>query len=488
MDIDNSNSTLNVHNINHDIDDEIEITEITEIKPNSSALLNDKWKNKEYRFREDDVSIDIVDNGKESPSTVTTCDKSKRKNRNLIIQWIINFFNSLEKIYCPDEALENLKNYKYSSVDKSYVSKYILKPYWEFCTKLFPLSMAPNLITLTGFGFMVINLIFTIIFVPDLEGPTYRWFYFSCSLGLWLYSTFDNVDGKQARRTKQSSPLGELFDHGCDSLNCAVGSIVEAAALGLGQTYYTYIFTMITIFTFFYSTWENYYTGTLYLGYVNGPTEGLILGTVIMMLSGIFGVEMWWKPLSYYVGTWVESIVTEKCKLIDLLLVFMFLFSFVSQIPITFFSVRNACKKNGKSYLSAMTSTLPFLVYVSSTYLWISSPNSVVLTDHQILFTITIGIVFGRIATDIILAHVSGRPFPKFSFLIFPIMLGALLVNIPSIFHCGVLLNSTGELIYLWVVFGICCIFYFHWAISVIRRFCNYLDINCLTIKHRVVF
>lgn len=28
----------------------------------------------------------------------------------------------------------------------------------------------------------------------------------------------DNIDGKQARRTKSSSALGELFDHGCDSL------------------------------------------------------------------------------------------------------------------------------------------------------------------------------------------------------------------------------------------------------------------------------
>jgi phosphatidylglycerophosphate synthase len=34
--------------------------------------------------------------------------------------------------------------------------------------------------------------------------------------------TFDAVDGKQARRTNSSSPLGELFDHGCDALACAV--------------------------------------------------------------------------------------------------------------------------------------------------------------------------------------------------------------------------------------------------------------------------
>jgi len=456
-----------------ELNDEIEITEI---KPSSSG---DEKKERLYRREDSDVSIEI---------NRPYGSYQRKTRRNPVVQKVADFFNHLENYYCPDEALENLKNYKYNAVDKSFVTKYILRHYWEYCTTLFPMSMAPNLITLTGFGFMVINLIFAIIFVPDLETQTSSWFYFSCAAGLWLYSTFDNVDGKQARRTKQSSPLGELFDHGCDSLNCAVASIVEAAALGLGQSYYTYVFTMITIFTFYYSTWENYYTGRLYLGYVNGPTEGIILGTVIMTLSGIFGVDMWWKPLSYYLGTWVESVVTEKCKLIDVVIVCMFAFCFVTQIPITFFSVRKACKENGKSYLSAMTSTLPFLIYACSTYLWVSSPNSTVLTDHQILFIITIGIVFGRIATDIILAHVTGRSFPKFTTLIFPIVLGAFLVNIPSIFNCGVVLSATGELIYLWIIFGICCFFYCHWAYSIIKRFCNYLDINCLTIKHRVVF
>jgi hypothetical protein len=31
---------------------------------------------------------------------------------------------------------------------------------------------------------------------------------------MMLMQTFDAVDGKQARRTNSSSPLGELFDHG----------------------------------------------------------------------------------------------------------------------------------------------------------------------------------------------------------------------------------------------------------------------------------
>lgn len=45
------------------------------------------------------------------------------------------------------------------------------------------------------------------------------WTYLLCAVGLFVYQSLDAIDGKQARRTNSSSPLGELFDHGCDSLS-----------------------------------------------------------------------------------------------------------------------------------------------------------------------------------------------------------------------------------------------------------------------------
>jgi ethanolaminephosphotransferase len=120
------------------------------------------------------------------------------------------------------QGLKGLKKYKYSSVDLSPISNYILQPYWSWAVTLFPMWMAPNLITFLGFIIIMINFGILLIYCPtlDVEGPT--WMYWSFALGLWLYSTFDNVDGKQARRTNSSSPLGELFDHGIDALNCTV--------------------------------------------------------------------------------------------------------------------------------------------------------------------------------------------------------------------------------------------------------------------------
>lgn len=45
------------------------------------------------------------------------------------------------------------------------------------------------------------------------------WAYILGALGLFIYQSLDAIDGKQARRTNSSSPLGELFDHGCDSIS-----------------------------------------------------------------------------------------------------------------------------------------------------------------------------------------------------------------------------------------------------------------------------
>lgn len=69
-------------------------------------------------------------------------------------------------------------------------------------------------ITLTGFSFVIINILTMLWYNPTLDTDCPPWVYLSWSIGLFLYQTFDAVDGTQARRTHQSGPLGELFDHG----------------------------------------------------------------------------------------------------------------------------------------------------------------------------------------------------------------------------------------------------------------------------------
>lgn len=52
---------------------------------------------------------------------------------------------------------------------------------------------------------------------PFAQAPS--WAFIMSAVGLFIYQSLDAIDGKQARRTNSSSPLGELFDHGCDAVS-----------------------------------------------------------------------------------------------------------------------------------------------------------------------------------------------------------------------------------------------------------------------------
>lgn len=136
--------------------------------------------------------------------------------------------------------------------------------------------------------------------------------YISFAAGLWLYSTFDNVDGKQARRTGTSSPLGELFDHGCDALNTSFAALLQATALGMGHSMASVMLYSIAMAGFYLSTIEEYHTGTLYLGYINAPTEGVILSCIVFCISGYYGPGVWQTPVGSVLGhraSWLPEAV-----------------------------------------------------------------------------------------------------------------------------------------------------------------------------------
>lgn len=102
-------------------------------------------------------------------------------------------------VYIRQNELPALREYKYSSVDRSLVSKYILKPFYSnFVIHLFPMTMAPNMITLTGFVFVIVNFLTLLWYNPTLDQDCPSWVYFSWAIGLFLYQTFDAVDGAQA--------------------------------------------------------------------------------------------------------------------------------------------------------------------------------------------------------------------------------------------------------------------------------------------------
>ncbi|CDS02870.1 hypothetical protein LRAMOSA00273 [Lichtheimia ramosa] len=386
-----------------------------------------------------------------------------------------------------NDRLANLKLYKYSAVDKSFISRYVLKHYWNWSIELFPLWIAPNLITLIGLSFMILNVALTVVFAPEMDAQGPHWLYYSFAAGLWLYSTFDNVDGKQARRTGTSSPLGELFDHGCDALNTSFAALLQAAALGMGHSTASVMLYGIAMFGFYLSTAEEYHTGTLYLGYVNAPTEGVLVSCFVFCLSGYYGPSIWQTPLgqvlpaSLSLPPAISAMPASNAVVWWIGIMFLF-----THMPMCLYAMYKACRKNGRPFVSTMIiQNFPIITYVAAFFSWVLSPYSFILSHHHyILYTLTTGIVFGRMATKIILAHLLKSRFPRFTVLLFPLIGGAVISNLPRLGNIAPIFTPETEYLYICAYFMFALVAYTRWAVVVINSFCSYLGIQCLRIPH----
>ena len=109
-------------------------------------------------------------------------------------------------------------NFKYSgSVDSLYF-KLVQSPLCDWLAERLPTWLAPNLITLAGFSCTIFCwLLMFYLYGFTTDGPIDSWYCFLVGISYFVYSTLDNLDGKQAKRTGSGSPMGMLFDHGCDA-------------------------------------------------------------------------------------------------------------------------------------------------------------------------------------------------------------------------------------------------------------------------------
>lgn len=109
--------------------------------------------------------------------------------------------------------LAHFRDHKYNCTSDSLLDK-LLQVWWCWLVSKTPLYIAPNLLTIVGLFVNVLTSLILIWYSPDAKSDAPRWCYLSCAVGLFIYQSLDAIDGKQARRTNTSSPLGELFDHG----------------------------------------------------------------------------------------------------------------------------------------------------------------------------------------------------------------------------------------------------------------------------------
>lgn len=133
---------------------------------------------------------------------------------------------------------------QYSCVDSSPLSNYVMHPFWNAVVKvtkhhhwhainfnyvIFSLShklcpkwVAPNLLTLIGWSLILSNFLLLTYYDWDYSAtsneqglthsPIPQWVWLYCGISHFVGYTLDGIDGKQARRTESSTPLGKEYN------------------------------------------------------------------------------------------------------------------------------------------------------------------------------------------------------------------------------------------------------------------------------------
>lgn len=99
----------------------------------------------------------------------------------------------------------------------------------------------------------------------------------------------DAVDGKQARRTKSASMVGEFLDHTFDVIMSETIILIAAAVTRRANST---SFLLIHIYGFcscLLPEWEKFYTGRLFTASFNGAVEGYFFAVGICFLAAYRG-------------------------------------------------------------------------------------------------------------------------------------------------------------------------------------------------------
>ncbi|EDO31473.1 predicted protein [Nematostella vectensis] len=379
--------------------------------------------------------------------------------------------------YLNQEEINGFDRYKYKSMDTSPVSNYITHPFWNFIVEYFPKWLAPNLMTFTGWGMLFMVYAVTSYYDPHLKAglgphtgyqvPGFWWMIFAAAQ--FIAHTLDGCDGKQARRTNSSSPLGELFDHGLDSMAIWLITLSLFCIFGHGSPSVTmlelYIMYFICLMGFFIAHWEKYNTGMLYLPWAYDSSQLMI--ALVYAVTCFTGVEFWKSGIpsvgiSYmnvFRGTVYGSFITIT-------------------LPMCIFNVYQAHVTNTCRSITPSEGMMPFLPIAAQFLLfttWVLiSPSNVLLNQPRLLLS-AIGIVFSNITCRLIVSTMCGEPCERFNILLYP--LAAILFVVPFLKAEGT--EVTALVFYTFLV----AVLHVHYGICVVNQLCDHLKIRCFSLK-----
>ena len=304
------------------------------------------------------------------------------------------------------DLLRGLDAHKYSCAGRSLVEP-VFQIFWNWLIELIPMWLAPNLITFIGLLSNIIGSLTLFWFCPTLTEAAPSWSYFLAAISLFIYQALDAVDGKQARRTQSASPLGELFDHGCDALSGGLLILSTMCVLRIGDSSFVVFSSLLVELGVFYSAhWRAYTSGTLQFGYID-VTEAQVGMMGVAIASGIWGPGLWITPI---VGNW---------KIGEL---------FIQSVNVIAFLVMlNNCRHAFQGRFSGhcrvdswLSPAVPYATLsVTTIAVLLVSPTGFEFRQ-PLLIGLLYSVISAQIASRLVVAHMSKTPMVLFDFSVLP--------------------------------------------------------------------
>lgn len=364
--------------------------------------------------------------------------------------------------------LRRLNEHRYRCINSSTLEP-ILQPWWNWIVQCLPLWLAPNLITITG---LVVNIATSLVLVyynPNGKEESPRWAALLCAVGIFIYQTLDAIDGKQARRTNSSSPLGELFDHGCDSLSTVFIGLAACITVGLGSHPWWMFFQCFAGFSLFYCAhWQAYVTGKLRFGKIDvTEVQYAIIG--LHLLTFIFGSNMWHQQLS-----WLNCSYVMIPGALTLAMDVIMGISCLSVI------LRGGAGRNGSTVAgtSVISPIIPLGLVIVPACIIACKSKEHIFNQHPSLYIIAFGLIVAKVTNRIVVAHMTRSAMDYWD----SALIGPLLFFLNQCFN-----NFIQEYYILWLCLIWAAFDLYLYCHCVCLEICSALNIELFRINPRLV-
>eukprot|EP00117_Sycon_ciliatum_P038277 scpid44738/ scgid28478/ Choline/ethanolaminephosphotransferase 1 len=367
--------------------------------------------------------------------------------------------------------LKVLSKHKYSVGGQSWLERVFLSPFCNILVEMFPRWLAPNVITFIGALCFVVPGCYLVFHTPtatlsDDKMPGAFWLTLSvCCLA---YQLLDCIDGKQARRTGNSSPLGEFLDHGIDAFATIILPLSAASCALLGEVPLMHAMAPVAaISLFFMAHWHSYVAGTMHVNSMVDVEEARTYFTMLFILNGLHPMGRGFFLQEIAVVPWLPMPLTVR----DLFFAIPAVFIVISFATCVLRCEGVIAQRPASERLELHAPLIQLVLWIIPTLL--TCVTSQLFRSHPQLIISTLGLVMVHLVHRLLVMNMCKskvQPFHPILAIPYVLFLNSVMLVTPE--HSLFVFFLVAQLVYILI-----------WSALVIRQLLTYLNISLCTIS-----